>query len=147
MRRNVAKGYVWKCKAEPENPIITTATVGSKNPMYCTSLGKAILAYTEEETRQQVISRIRFQKKTERTILTAGRLETELDRQEKEARIAALRARVPEKDDEGGIDEIFSCHRAFPLTFPCVWGTGSVYARNAVISSQSHPGCRARLMP
>lgn len=71
---------VYICKAEPENPIITTATVGSKNPMYCTSLGKAILAYTEEETRQQVISRIRFQKKTERTILTAGQLETELDR-------------------------------------------------------------------
>lgn len=29
-------------------------------------------------------------------------LETELDRMEKEARIAALRARVPEKDDEDG---------------------------------------------
>lgn len=30
-------------------------------------------------------------------------LETELDRQEKEARIAALRARVPAGDDEGGV--------------------------------------------
>ena len=35
---------VYICKFEPENPIITTATVGSKNPMYCTSLGKVILA-------------------------------------------------------------------------------------------------------
>ena len=41
---------VYICKFEPENPIITTATVGTKNPMYCTSLGKAILAYSDEET-------------------------------------------------------------------------------------------------
>ena len=40
---------VYICKFEPENPIITTATVGTKNPMYCTSLGKAILAYMDEE--------------------------------------------------------------------------------------------------
>lgn len=39
-------------KFEPENPIITTATVGTKNPVYCTSLGKAILAYTEKEEQQ-----------------------------------------------------------------------------------------------
>lgn len=71
---------VYICKAEPENPIITTATVGSKNPMYCTSLGKAILAYTDDETRQQIISRMRFQKKTERTILSAQALEEELIR-------------------------------------------------------------------
>ena len=29
---------VYICKFEPENPIITTATVGSRIPMYCTSL-------------------------------------------------------------------------------------------------------------
>ena len=46
---------VYICKAEPENPIITTATVGSKNPMHCTSLGKAILAYSDPETQAQVI--------------------------------------------------------------------------------------------
>ncbi len=71
---------VYICKAEPENPIITTATVGSKNPMYCTSLGKAILAYTEEEIRRQVVGRIKFQRKTERTILSAEALEAELVR-------------------------------------------------------------------
>ena len=70
---------VYICKAEPENPIITTATVGTKNPMYCTSLGKAILAFSDEETRDQVISRIRFRKKTERTILTREALLKELE--------------------------------------------------------------------
>ncbi|MEG0368418.1 MAG: IclR family transcriptional regulator [Hungatella sp.] len=69
---------VYICKFEPENPIITTATVGTKNPIYCTSLGKAILAYSDEETKQQVMHRIKFRKKTERTILTRDALEKEL---------------------------------------------------------------------
>lgn len=70
---------VYICKAEPENPIITTATVGTKNPVYCTSLGKAILAYSDEETRRQVMGRIKFRQKTERTILTTEGLKKELD--------------------------------------------------------------------
>lgn len=69
---------VYISKFEPENPIITTSTVGTKNPMYCTSLGKAILAYSDEETKQQVINRIKFRKKTERTILSKEDLEKEL---------------------------------------------------------------------
>ena len=71
---------VYICKFEPENPIITTATVGTKNPMYCTSLGKVILAYTDEGTRQQVTSRITFRRKTDNTIMTLEALERELDR-------------------------------------------------------------------
>ena len=75
---------VYICKSEPENPSITTATVGSKNPVYCTSLGKAILAYSDEETRQQVIGRIRFYKKAENTILDKESLEEELDKVRKQ---------------------------------------------------------------
>lgn len=71
---------VYICKAEPENPIITTATVGTKNPMYCTSLGKAILSYSDPETRKQVFSRIKYMKKTEQTILTRERLKAELEK-------------------------------------------------------------------
>ena len=69
---------VYICKFEPENPIITTDTVGTKNPMYCTSLGKAILAYTDEDTRQQVMNRITFRRKTDNTIMTRKALEAEL---------------------------------------------------------------------
>lgn len=71
---------VYICKSEPENPIITTATVGTKNPMYCTSLGKAILAYSDEETREKVIGRIEFRKKTERTIENKESLLQELEK-------------------------------------------------------------------
>lgn len=70
---------VYICKFEPENPIITTATVGTKNPMYCTSLGKAILAFSDEETMGQVIGRIKFRPHTERTITDADRLTKELE--------------------------------------------------------------------
>ena len=69
---------VYICKAEPENPIITTATVGTKNPMYCTSLGKAILAYSDDETREQIMNRIKFRKNTEQTILDKEALAAEL---------------------------------------------------------------------
>lgn len=71
---------VYICKAEPENPIITTATVGTKNPMYCTSLGKAILAYSDDETRGQVMNRIKFRKNTEKTILDRESLLVELEK-------------------------------------------------------------------
>lgn len=71
---------VYICKAEPENPIITTATVGTKNPMYCTSLGKAILAYSDNETREQVMNRIKFRKNTEKTILSKEALTAELEK-------------------------------------------------------------------
>ncbi|MDR0923277.1 MAG: IclR family transcriptional regulator [Hungatella sp.] len=69
---------VYICKFEPENPIITTATVGSKNPMYCTSLGKVILAYSDDETREQMINRLKFTQYTERTIRNKGQLLEEL---------------------------------------------------------------------
>ena len=71
---------VYICKAEPENPIITTATVGTKNPMYCTSLGKAILAFSDEDTKQQVMNRIKYRKKTEQTILSKEAFEKELEK-------------------------------------------------------------------
>ena len=89
---------VYICKFEPENPIITTATVGTKNPMYCTSLGKAILAYTDEETRQQILSRIKFRKKTDNTIMSRGALEAELDKVKRQG--YALDAREMEEHME-----------------------------------------------
>ena len=71
---------VYICKFEPENPIITTATVGTKNPIYCTSLGKAIMAFTEEEEVRRVLERITFKKHTGRTLGTRDEFEKELER-------------------------------------------------------------------
>lgn len=69
---------VYLCKYEPENPIITTATAGSRNPMYCTSLGKAILAYADEKNREELIAGIRFIKHTDRTVSCRKELLKEL---------------------------------------------------------------------
>ena len=70
---------VYICKFEPENPIITTATVGSRIPMHCTSLGKVILAYSEPEILQPLLKRMDFVKRTERTITDPDRLMEELE--------------------------------------------------------------------
>lgn len=71
---------VYISKYEPENPVITTATVGMKNPMYCTSLGKAILANMDGEDREQIINRMKFKFRTEFTILTKKDLKAELEK-------------------------------------------------------------------
>ena len=60
---------VYICKSEPE---------------YCTSLGKAILAYSDEDIRNQVMGRIKFRKKTEKTILNRELLAAELDKVRKQ---------------------------------------------------------------
>ncbi|MDO4324795.1 MAG: IclR family transcriptional regulator [bacterium] len=70
---------VYISKAEPENPIITTATVGTKNPVYCTSLGKAILAECDKKMQISVLSQVRFEQRTSRTILRQERFLEELE--------------------------------------------------------------------
>lgn len=69
---------VYISKFEPENPVITTATVGSKNPMYCTSLGKVILANMDPEDRNKIIDRMKFKPRTPYTISNKKALLEEL---------------------------------------------------------------------
>lgn len=71
---------IYICKFEPENPIITTATVGTRNPVYCTSLGKAIMAFTKEEEVKSLMGRMVFKKYTERTVRSREEFEKELER-------------------------------------------------------------------
>lgn len=71
---------IYICKFEPENPIITTATVGTRNPVYCTSLGKAIMAFTQEEEVKSLMGRMVFKKYTERTVGSREEFEKELER-------------------------------------------------------------------
>ena len=59
---------VYISKFEPENPIITTATIGTKNPVYNTSLGKAILSSMSDEEIKVVLSGIELKQATRFTI-------------------------------------------------------------------------------
>ena len=59
---------VYISKFEPENPIITTATIGTKNPIYNTSLGKAILSTMSDEEIKGILSGIELKQATRFTI-------------------------------------------------------------------------------
>ena len=65
---------VYISKFEPENPIITTATIGSKNPIYNTSLGKAILSTMSDEKLREVADKIDFKPATRFTITDTDEL-------------------------------------------------------------------------
>ncbi|MGL6131916.1 MAG: IclR family transcriptional regulator [Fusobacteriaceae bacterium] len=55
-------------KREPISPIITTATLGSRNPVHCTALGKVMLFGYSEEKIRKILSEKGMQPKTVRTI-------------------------------------------------------------------------------
>ncbi|WP_321330010.1 IclR family transcriptional regulator [uncultured Ilyobacter sp.] len=59
---------VYISKHESEKAIITTAGIGSTNPMYCTSLGKAILAFLSPEKLESLMNMQSFEKKTSHSL-------------------------------------------------------------------------------
>lgn len=52
--------------------------VGSRLPVYCTAMGKAVLAFLEDAERQRVLGEIRFKRLTRHTLGTAEALEADL---------------------------------------------------------------------
>ncbi|MFG6330908.1 MAG: IclR family transcriptional regulator [Lachnospiraceae bacterium] len=71
---------VYILKEVPENPIITTATVGSTAPLYCTSLGKTLLAFLPEEQSQTLLADISMQPRTRYTLKNPEELSLDLER-------------------------------------------------------------------
>ncbi len=55
-------------KVEPNNRIRMFSRVGARNPIYCTSVGKAIMAYLTEEEFNRIWSETNIVKVTENTI-------------------------------------------------------------------------------
>jgi len=56
------------------------ATVGRRVPVYCTSLGKAILAFLPEAERETILGALRFKRYTPKTITRKSEFEAELKR-------------------------------------------------------------------
>lgn len=73
------KEVVYLLKEVPENPIITTATVGSTAPLYCTSLGKTLLAFLPEEQSNALLSDIEIQPRTRYTLKSPEELSRDLN--------------------------------------------------------------------
>lgn len=70
---------VYILKEVPENPIITTATVGSTAPLYCTSLGKTLLAFLPKEQSDALLSGMEIQPRTQYTLKNPEELSRDLD--------------------------------------------------------------------
>jgi DNA-binding IclR family transcriptional regulator len=67
-------------KIEPARSVRMITRIGASNPVHCTSVGKAILAFLPEERAADVIRRTRFERFTTRTIATAEALRAEIEK-------------------------------------------------------------------
>ena len=60
-------------KIEPTRSVRMITRIGASNPVHCTSVGKAILAFLPPERANEVLRRVRFERLTTRTIGNARR--------------------------------------------------------------------------
>jgi len=67
-------------KAEPYRRVCAGSRTGTSNPVYCTSLGKAMLAYLPAAAADEIISSLQFVRYTEKTIATREELLSSLER-------------------------------------------------------------------
>lgn len=67
-------------KYEPSNTIITTAKIGSRNELYCTSLGKVLLAFSEDEIAKSLMDQMEYVPKTNNTITSKEDLHKEINK-------------------------------------------------------------------
>src|SRR5258708_15246407 len=65
---------VYLDKVEPNRRVCMSSKIGSSNPVYCTSLGKAMLAFQPEETTEKIVSSIRFTRYTPKTLCSREKL-------------------------------------------------------------------------
>jgi DNA-binding IclR family transcriptional regulator len=59
---------VYLDKVEPNRRVCMSTKTGTSNPVYCTSMGKAMLAFQPKETVEQIAAKIRFVTYTPKTI-------------------------------------------------------------------------------
>jgi DNA-binding IclR family transcriptional regulator len=71
---------VYLDKVEPNRRVCMTSKIGTSNPVYCTSMGKAMLAFQTQETIEQIIAKIRFVRFTRKTLCTREALMKALER-------------------------------------------------------------------
>lgn len=72
---------VYLDKVEPSNRRVwLDSRIGASNPVYCTAMGKAMLAFLPPDAAADVIARIRFTRFTPRTLVTPEALQRSLER-------------------------------------------------------------------
>lgn len=71
---------VYLDKVEPNRRVCMSSRIGSSNPVYCTSMGKAMLAFQPEEKIEQIVAKIRFTRYTPKTLCSRQTLLKSLER-------------------------------------------------------------------
>jgi DNA-binding IclR family transcriptional regulator len=129
---------VYLDKVEPNNRRTWLASrIGASNPVYCTAMGKAMLAFLPEDSAAEIIGKIRYVRFTHRTLMTPEALKRSLDR---------VRRRGYAIDDEE-VEEGVRCIGA-----PILSGSGQPMAAVSIsgptsrITQQSVPGIAEHLM-
>lgn len=67
-------------KIEPTRSVRMITRIGSSNPVHCTSVGKAMLAFLPEDRINEIIRKTRFERFTHRTIASADALRAEIEK-------------------------------------------------------------------
>jgi DNA-binding IclR family transcriptional regulator len=67
-------------KIEPARSVRMITRIGATNPVHCTSVGKAILAFLPEDRVADILRRTRFERFTHRTVATAEALRVEIEK-------------------------------------------------------------------
>jgi IclR family transcriptional regulator, KDG regulon repressor len=67
-------------KIEPARSVRMITRIGASNPVHCTSVGKAMLAFLPEERIADILRRTRFERFTHRTIATPEALRVEIEK-------------------------------------------------------------------
>ena len=129
---------VYLDKMEPSNRRVwLSSRIGTSNPVYCTAMGKAMLAFLPEDMLADIIGKIRFVRYSRRTLMTPEALMRSLER---------VRRRGYAIDDEE-VEEGVRCIGA-----PILNETGhpmaavSVSGPTSRITQQSVPGIAEHLM-
>lgn len=70
---------VYVDKIESESPIKVGIKIGTALPMYCTGMGKAILAFLSDQERNEIIENTSFEKRTSKTVSSKEMLFEQLE--------------------------------------------------------------------
>lgn len=71
-------GTAYLCKECGDRAVESASSIGTKQPIYSTALGKSILAYLPDEKQAEILEAIEFQPQTRNTITSRKKLRTEL---------------------------------------------------------------------
>lgn len=69
---------------ESRAPLRMASNVGSRAPVHCTALGKAMVAFLPEDKRRRLVGQIEFTRHTDNTITSSEDFEIELERVRKQ---------------------------------------------------------------